>query len=59
MQEGTGQFQSAPRIKSDQLTSKNVHAMAYRGGGLGCSNPPPEIPKALQNRAKQPDCENC
>ena len=21
-------------------------------GGLGCSNPPPEIPKALQNRAK-------
>ena len=24
-----------------------------RGGGLGCSNPPPpEIPEALQNRAK-------
>ena len=23
-----------------------------RGGGLGCSNPPPEILKALQNRAK-------
>ena len=22
------------------------------GGGLGCSNPSPEIPKALQNRAK-------
>ena len=21
-------------------------------GGLGCSTPPPEIPKALQNRAK-------
>ena len=27
-------------------------------GGYGCSNPP-EIPKALQNHAKQPDCENC
>ena len=23
-----------------------------RGGGLGCSKPPPEILKALQNRAK-------
>ena len=29
-------------------------------GGLGCSNPPPDIPKALQNRAKlNPICENC
>ena len=27
--------------------------MAYRGqGGLGVKPPPPEIPKALQNRAK-------
>ena len=30
--------------------------VAYRGrgcgGGLGCSTPPPEIPKTLQNRAK-------
>ena len=26
--------------------------VAYRGGGLGCSNPLPKIPKALQNRAK-------
>ena len=34
-------------------------SVAYRGGGLGCSNPPPEIPKALQNRAKlKPYCEN-
>ena len=23
-----------------------------RGGGLGCSTPPPEIPKVIQNRAK-------
>ena len=29
-------------------------------GGLGCSTPPPEIPKSLQNRAKlNPICENC
>ena len=29
-------------------------------GGLGCSNPPPEILKALQNHAKlNPNCENC
>ena len=35
-------------------------AVAYRGGVLGCSNPPLEIPKALQNRAKlNPICENC
>jgi len=27
-------------------------SVAYRGGGLGVSTPPPEIPKALQNRAK-------
>ena len=30
----------------------NLFPVAYRGGDLGCSNPPPEIPKALQNRAK-------
>ena len=36
--------------------------VAYRGGeGFGCSNSsPPEIPKALQNRATlNPICENC
>ena len=27
-------------------------AMVYRGGGFGCSTPPPEILKALQNSAK-------
>jgi len=26
--------------------------VAYRGGGLGGFNPPPEISKTLQNRAK-------
>ena len=26
--------------------------VVYRGGGLGCSTPPLEIPKALQNHAK-------
>ena len=26
--------------------------VAYRGGGFGVFNPPPEILKALQNRAK-------
>jgi len=38
-------------------------AVAYRvGGGCGVYKlpPPPEIPKALQNRAKtQPDFEKC
>ena len=29
-----------------------TEAAAYREGGLGDSNPPPEIRKALQNRAK-------
>ena len=29
------------------------------GGGFGAQPPPPEIPKALQNRAKQPNCEKC
>ena len=34
-------------------THTHTHTVAYRGGDLGCSNhPPPEIPKALQNRAK-------
>ena len=40
---------------------QDVMTVAYRGGGLGCSNPPPppEIPKSLQNRAKlNPICEN-
>jgi len=35
--------------------SHSSYPVAYRGGvgGLGCSNPPPpEIPKALQNRVK-------
>ena len=38
------------------------YTVAYRvGGGLGCSNrPPPEILKALHNRAKlNTICENC
>ena len=36
-----------------------VVTVAYRGG-LGCLIPPPEISKALQNRAKlNPICENC
>jgi hypothetical protein len=30
----------------------NVTPVAYRGGVGGCSTPPPEIPKALQNRDK-------
>ena len=31
----------------------NVNINQWRTeGGLGCSTPPPEIPKALQNRAK-------
>jgi len=29
-----------------------MRPVAYRGGGLGLQPPPPEIPKALQNRAK-------
>ena len=29
-------------------------------GGVGVFKPPPQIPKALQNRAKlNPICENC
>jgi len=32
---------------------RRVHVSQWRTGeGLGCSNPPPEILKALQNRAK-------
>ena len=44
------------RVSSDDTSSSGVP----RGGGLGGSNPlPPEIPKALQNRAKLNfDCEN-
>ena len=35
------------------LTWKLWKAVTYRGGvGLGEFKPPPEIPKALQNRAK-------
>ena len=29
-----------------------MSAVAYRGGVWGVQTPPPEIPKALQNRAK-------
>ena len=29
-----------------------LFAVAYRGGGLGCSNPPPKIAKALRNCTK-------
>ena len=39
---------------------KLVCTVVYRAGGLGCQPPPPEIPKALHNRAKlNPICENC
>ena len=41
-------------VCSAEWQSASQEAVAYRGGGvLGGSNPPPpEIPKALQNRAK-------
>jgi len=42
-------------IVSDANAKCNVFlAVAYRGGGFGVfkHTPPPEIPKALQNRAK-------
>jgi hypothetical protein len=32
--------------------SDDLWPVAYRGGGLRCWNPPPAIPKALENRAK-------
>jgi len=37
----------------------NISHSGVPGGGVQ-NSPPPEIPKALQNRAKlKPDCENC
>ena len=40
-------------------TMRLFYPVAYRGG-VGAFNPPTEIPKALQNRAKlNPICENC
>jgi len=46
-------------VAMTQQTIINVFlASGLPRGGLGCLNPP-EIPKALQNRAKQPDFENC
>jgi len=39
-------------VKEYEEINRHI-AVAYRGGGLVCStSPPPEIPKALQNRAK-------
>ena len=36
-----------------RLSALLLNAVAYRGrGSLGCSSPPPEIPKAFQNHAK-------
>jgi hypothetical protein len=44
----------------EYLAYEQLQAVAYRGGGLGCSTPPPRNsegpPKSCQT---QPDCENC
>jgi len=40
------------------MEKANPKPVAYRGGGLAGFNPP-EIPKALQNRAKLNPIENC
>ena len=34
------------------LILTHYKSVAYRGGGVWCVQPPPEIPKAFQNRAK-------
>ena len=38
-------------MESKERTQEHAIAVAYRGGGVEMFNPP-QIPKALQNRAK-------
>jgi len=44
----------AESYEMTSVANSKTEAVAYRGGWgwFGGSNPPPEIPKALQNRAK-------
>ena len=59
---------SPPELRPDpvQNTYQAFFSIHFRRdqwrteGGFGCSNPPPEIPKALQNCDKlNRICENC